>query len=85
MYSSPILGTASYNNNPTVSGQTILIRHSSAISSTQTYSGPYTLVIQQFLAPPSTIPTGSITFSVLRNSYPIMTGSGTLTAVAAGL
>jgi hypothetical protein len=39
----------------------------------------------QFLAPPSTIPTGSIIFSVLRKGYPIMTGSSTLTAVAAAL
>ena len=84
-FSSGIFGTANYVEPPTVSGQTVQIYHSSAVSASQTYSGNYTLVIQNFQAPPSTIPTQAIEFSVIRNNYPIMTGSATLTASAGTL
>ena len=84
-FSTPILGTSVYITPPTISGQTVEIHHSTAVSATQTYSSTYILVIQFFQAPPSTVPTQPILFSVVRNNYPIMTGSASLTAVADSL
>ena len=81
-YSNPILGTGVYTEPPTIAGQTVEVYHHSSVTPTQIYSGVYILVIQSFQAPPSTIPTQPIVFSVIRNGYPIMTGSTSLQASA---
>ena len=80
-----IYGISFYNLPPTISGQTVLIYHNSTVTRTFNQSTAYIITFQNFQAPPSTAPTDNITFSVLRNGYPIMTGTASLTAVSSTL
>lgn len=80
-----IFGISFYSLPPTISGQTVLIYHNSTVTATFAKNSAYILTFQNFQAPPSTAPTQNIVFSVLRNGYPIMTGSSTLTAVSSTL
>jgi hypothetical protein len=69
----------------TISGSVITIVDATTSSFTRDQSFVYILTAQYFKAPPSTLTTGALTFSVLRNGYPLMTGSTTLTATAGAL
>lgn len=80
-----VYGISFYALPPTISGQIIQIRHDSSVSRTFTQNSAYILTFQDLKAPPSTLPTDPIVFSVLRNGYPIMRGSASLTAVAGSL
>jgi hypothetical protein len=75
-----VFGTGLYTT-PTFSGQTVLIYHatSSAVYFNQT--SLYSLTFSSFQAPGSTLTTGPLTVQVMRNGYPIVYGSSTLTAV----
>jgi hypothetical protein len=75
-----IYGIYFYNLPPTISGQTVLIYNSATSSGTYTQNTAYIVTFQYFQAPPSTLPTSPIVFSILRSGYPIMTGSASLTA-----
>jgi hypothetical protein len=81
-----IFGTGYYITPPTFSGQTILVYHDTTSSSSSYPQGSlYSLTFASFQAPPSTLPTSSLTLQILRNGYPIMYGSTILTAVSAVL
>ena len=59
-YSTGIFGTSLYTEPPTISGQVVEVYHSTSVALSQQYSSAYTLVIQNFIAPPSTEPTTAI-------------------------
>jgi hypothetical protein len=79
-------GTGYYLSPPTFFGQTVLIYHNTATSASSYAQGSlYSLTFVSFQAPASTLTTGPLTIQVLRNGYPIMFGTTTLTAVSATL
>ena len=80
-----IYGTSYYKIPPTISGQTVLIYHSDTVLSSFDQNSEYIITFYGFNAPPSTLPTDPITFSVLRNGFPIMTGSASVTAISSSL
>lgn len=82
---SNIFGTGFYRTPPTFSGQSALIYHNSSSSLTYPQNSLYSITFQNIQAPPSTLPTSSLIFQVIRNGYPIMQGSSVLTAVRATL
>jgi hypothetical protein len=80
-----IYGTSYYKIPPTISGQTVLIYHSDSVIGSFSQNSEYIITFFYYNAPPSTLPTDPITFSVLRNGFPIMTGSASVTAVSSTL
>jgi len=80
-----IYGITFYSLPPTISGQTVFIYHNASVVATFAKNTAYIITFQDFLAPPSTYPTDKIVFSVLRNGYPLMTGSASLTAESSNL
>lgn len=81
-----IFGTGYYLSPPSFSGQTVYIYPDPA-SSASSYAANtlYSLTFASFTAPPSTLPTSAITLQILRNGYPIMYGTSTLTATSSTL
>lgn len=79
-----IIGTSYYILPPSISGSTVTIYPNTSIN-TQNYlqNSLYSLTFSNFQAPPSTLTTGAVSMQVLRNGYPIMIGSSTLTATNA--
>jgi hypothetical protein len=71
---SSMFGSSFYVDPPTISGQNIFISYDLATVTSAPYvqNDGYTITIANFQAPPSALPTGSITLQILRNGYPIM-------------
>ena len=80
-----LYGTSYYKIPPTISGQTVLIYHSDSVISSFSQNTEYIITFFDYNAPPSTLPTDPIIFSVLRNGFPIMTSSASVTALSSTL
>lgn len=79
-----ILGTGIFLT-PVITGQTVSISQDTTFLKTFSKNSNYTINFYNFKAPPSTQVSSPIVLRVLRNSYPKMTGSVTVQAVASTL
>lgn len=70
---------------PTVSGQTVLISQNTSYLKTYGQNSNFSISLSNFQAPPSTLPTSSITIQILRNGYAKMIGGSSVTAVTGTL
>jgi hypothetical protein len=80
-----LYGSSYYKIPPTISGQTVLIYHSESVISSFSQNTEYIITFFDFKAPPSSLPTDPIIFSVIRNGFPIMTSSASVTALSSTL
>ena len=79
-----IIGSSPGTYGVSITGQTVLMTQQNT-PATFAVDSNYLLNMFNMQAPPSTATTDPLTAQVLRNGYPIMTGSATLTATPASL